>query len=291
MKNSALVSVSVAVLLVGALGWYVYTHPNPTAMQLPGTGGVGSGSVQFVCNDKKEIVATFGTKKVSLRLSDGRALDLSQAISASGARYANSDETFVFWNKGNTAFIEEGASQQQTYLGCMLVSNISGTQGWHTLASSTLGYSIRYPEGYTLDTSYVYDQLGPGSEIGGIKFIIPKSRAQGTNLSGADTGVSIEVMPYADTCTADRFLADAKASKFSDGGTDYSVAHRTGAAAGNIYDETVYALVGSNPCLAVRYFIHSGNIANYPPGAVREFDKAALIQEFDTIRRSLVVGW
>ena len=32
---------------------------------------------------------------------------LLQAISASGARYANTDESFVFWTKGNTAFIEE----------------------------------------------------------------------------------------------------------------------------------------------------------------------------------------
>ena len=38
---------------------------------------------------------------------DGRQLRLRQTISASGARYANEDESFVFWNKGNSAFIEE----------------------------------------------------------------------------------------------------------------------------------------------------------------------------------------
>ena len=31
-------------------------------------------------------------------------------MSGSGARYANKDESFVFWNKGNTAFITEGAA-------------------------------------------------------------------------------------------------------------------------------------------------------------------------------------
>ena len=42
---------------------------------------------------------------------------LLQAISASGARYANTDESFVFWNKGNTAFIEE--NQKITFKDCI----------------------------------------------------------------------------------------------------------------------------------------------------------------------------
>ena len=35
------------------------------------------------------------------------------------ARYANADESFIFWSKGDTAFIEEGPSQTQTYKGCV----------------------------------------------------------------------------------------------------------------------------------------------------------------------------
>ena len=41
-----------------------------------------------------------------------------QAMSASGARYANKDETFVFWNKGDTAFVTEGKDGKETYSGC-----------------------------------------------------------------------------------------------------------------------------------------------------------------------------
>lgn len=44
---------------------------------------------------------------VSLAMSDGRMLALRQAISASGARYANADESFRFWIKGRDAFIDE----------------------------------------------------------------------------------------------------------------------------------------------------------------------------------------
>ena len=39
------------------------------------------------------------------------------ALSASGARYANPDESLVFWNKGNTAFLE--ARGQTTIAGCV----------------------------------------------------------------------------------------------------------------------------------------------------------------------------
>ncbi len=40
-------------------------------------------------------------------------------MSGSGARYANKDETFVFWNKGDTAFITEGKNDNQTYSDCV----------------------------------------------------------------------------------------------------------------------------------------------------------------------------
>ena len=39
-------------------------------------------------------------------------------MSGSGARYANKDETFVFWNKGDTAFVTEGNDGKDTYSGC-----------------------------------------------------------------------------------------------------------------------------------------------------------------------------
>ncbi len=70
----------------------------------------------FKCAAGKTIDATFYASAVDLTLSDGRSLNLPQAMSGSGARYANADESFVFWNKGNTAFITEG---KETYSGCV----------------------------------------------------------------------------------------------------------------------------------------------------------------------------
>ena len=73
----------------------------------------------FACAGGKSIDATFvayGESVVNLVLSDGRKLTLPQTMSASGARYANKSESVVFWNKGNTAFLEEKG--KTTYEGC-----------------------------------------------------------------------------------------------------------------------------------------------------------------------------
>ena len=114
--------------------------------------------------------------------------------------------------------------------------------------------------------------------------------ATGTNLS-ADSYVSVEWLPRAKNCTGDIYLAaNVKPQEVVDNRVTYSLASSSGAAAGNRYEEWVYALSGSQPCLAVRYFIHSTNIANFDPGAVKEFDRAALVKQFDKIRKTLVIG-
>jgi len=74
-------------------------------------------SVTFSCAGNKTIQVLFFADKAELTLSDGRHMLLLQAISASGARYANTDESFVFWNKGNTAFIAE--NHKTTFKDCI----------------------------------------------------------------------------------------------------------------------------------------------------------------------------
>ena len=70
-------------------------------------------------------------------------------------------------------------------------------------------------------------------------------------------------------------------------GTEYSFATTSDAGAGNFYEEHIYALPYSKPCTAIRYLIHSTNIANYDPGTKTEFNRPALLQTFDVIRDSL----
>lgn len=150
-------------------------------------------------------------------------------------------------------------------------------------------FAIRVPMDYSVDESYEYEGLGPGKEIAGTKLTIGTSTAAGTNLA-PDTYLSVEKIPSAPSCIAELFLNNATGRVVADAGVTYSVASSTGAAAGNRYEETVYALAGTNPCIAVRYVIHYGEFENHLPGTVRPFDKEALLATFDTIRRTLIVS-
>lgn len=78
---------------------------------------------EFSCPSGQNIGAAFFNgpdSRVELSLSDGRKMILPQVISASGARYAN-DDSFVFWNKGDGAFIEENG--QITFADCLVQEN------------------------------------------------------------------------------------------------------------------------------------------------------------------------
>lgn len=156
-----------------------------------------------------------------------------------------------------------------------------------TYATST--YSVTYPVGYTVNEAYAYDQFGPTKLIAGVSFTIPASMATGTNLS-SDTHLSVEQLPRAKKCTGDIFVnSNVKATSVTENGVEYSVATTSDAGAGNLYDETVYAIASSSPCTAVRYLVHSTQFANYPAGTVTAFDRAAIMTAFDTIRHSLTL--
>jgi len=113
------ICIFLAILCTLGLGYYLTRWPTsagaaPAEVQAPAS------THFFTCSDGKIIGAEFSQHSVHLALSDGRELMLPQTVSGSGARYANPDESFVFWNKGNSAFIEE--SGVQTYSDCVTES-------------------------------------------------------------------------------------------------------------------------------------------------------------------------
>jgi membrane-bound inhibitor of C-type lysozyme len=106
-RGSGLAMLIVTTALLFITQQVVATAENPTAI------------AKFSYHGGKTVSATFYSNSVELKLSDGRRLNMPQTLSGSGARYANSDETFVFWNKGDTAFITEG-NGKETYSGCVV---------------------------------------------------------------------------------------------------------------------------------------------------------------------------
>lgn len=84
---------------------------------VPETGGMHS---TFICDGGKSITAVFydtPSSYVILYLPDGRQLTVPQALSADGARYANPDGSFLFWNTGDASFVQENGVR--TYTDCV----------------------------------------------------------------------------------------------------------------------------------------------------------------------------
>ncbi|WP_455381270.1 MliC family protein [Salinispira pacifica] len=247
--------------------------------------------VTFACDGGGLIDAVFyRDRQVRLTLPDGVVRTLPQTISADGARYADPSESFVFWTRGNGAFVDRrsGGRSGATRTWCILVQSDPG--GLPAIfEDSRFGFSLRYPDGWRVDRIYRYSGLGPGRTIKGVSFSVPPSLTTGTNLA-PDTRLSVELLPDAVGDSASRFLpAGATATSVTGDGTTYSVARLADAGAGNRYEETVYALPGTRPLLAVRYFIHYSVFENYPKGSVVRFDRQTLLATFDRIRRTLTV--
>ncbi len=158
-------------------------------------------------------------------------------------------------------------------------------EGWKRYDASPY-FSIDYPADFAVDENYLYTALGRGKNIHGISFTVPASWGEGTNLVASDTKLAIET-PVSSKCLATDFADGAtEISSLNDNGIAYTVVHTVGAVAGNRYDETIYTTADRAQCLSIRYFIHSNNIDNYPPGTKTAYDRARLIETFDQMRES-----
>jgi len=107
-----LVVVVVLAAIIAVAYWWTSRRSKPNSQ----SSGLLN-EVTYTCDGGKTINASFYEKDVKLLLNDDRNLDLPVAMSASGARYANSDESIVFWNTGDTAFITEG--DKTTFENCI----------------------------------------------------------------------------------------------------------------------------------------------------------------------------
>lgn len=66
--------------------------------------------VRFLCGNQK-IDTIFYRNNIVLNFVDGSSFKLPKAMSASGVKYANSDDSIVFWNKGEEAIFKKGGKE------------------------------------------------------------------------------------------------------------------------------------------------------------------------------------
>lgn len=81
-----------------------------------------------VCTDGKTIRAVYydNFNSVNVLLSDERVFDLQHTLSVDGMRFANTDDSIVFWTKGGNGRIEEKG--EITYSECVLGSDLPSTE-------------------------------------------------------------------------------------------------------------------------------------------------------------------
>ena len=163
-------------------------------------------------------------------------------------------------------------------------SQISGTP----YSSDTFGFKVTVPYGFTVDESYLNQDLGPGREIPGVAFKIPEQFSTGTNLA-TDSHVAVEELSDVACEPSDFLSTDSSGVPVTVGSAQFTYATSSDAGAGNRYDESVYITQKGNKCYAVRYFIHYGNIQNYDPGTVMEFDRESLLKTFEAFPSTLVI--
>ncbi|HEU0295755.1 MAG TPA: hypothetical protein VFR47_23650 [Anaerolineales bacterium] len=105
-------------------------------------------------------------------------------------------------------------------------------------------------------------------------------------LFGSSTDAQI-----ASTCTQPASLGGPETvlGDVTINGVSFTKSEGIGVGAGNIYEQTYYRTAHNGTCYEITYFIHYGNIGNYDPGTIKEFDQTALIQKFDQILSNLVL--
>jgi hypothetical protein len=147
------------------------------------------------------------------------------------------------------------------------------------------GYSVTYPR----DFDVYRDDQANGNFIGTprVKLAFPQDAFQTpkTNygeaymtVSFADDSASVK------NCFANP-LQGGDQPPLTDTETINGITYHTGnvvePAAGNIYTSQVYRVVQDSRCYEIVLTVHTGNIQNYTPGAVQEFDKTQAFQILD----------
>lgn len=153
----------------------------------------------------------------------------------------------------------------------------------NVLESKHFGFSIRYASDW-LPGEHTYTALGPGHDLVGVAFAVPKKLASGTNLS-TDSYIAVERATT--TCAMAQFVSAPTDERTEQvGTTTWRVASASDAGAGNRYSERVSLLQSGSTCFALRLFVHSTNIDNYDPGTITAFDPAPLEDMYVQMRAS-----
>ncbi|MBU6141675.1 hypothetical protein KGO95_00965 [Patescibacteria group bacterium] len=145
------------------------------------------------------------------------------------------------------------------------------------------GFSLWYPRNAAIEQSFSSGYL-PETAAPVAAVVLPSDMMKGTNLSEAGVFIGVNPAPVAVGNCLVTVQGETASSTVQINGTTFSEFHSLGVGAGNYYDLTTWRTIKHGSCYEIVALLHSGNIHNYPDGAVKEFDQAA----FSATLRSIV---
>ncbi len=154
--------------------------------------------------------------------------------------------------------------------------------------NETFGIELDRPEN-TLVSDSPTNQYVNAVHRAQFEIALPKLLFQETNLTEAliQIGVSAESHALNKCLVADDSSREKSIGAKSINGVSFSVFSANDAAAGNRYEFRRYRTIHYGSCYEFVEAFHSGNIANYPSGTVKEFDHDSFLGTLEEIMNSV----
>jgi len=150
----------IAIIIIILIGAWLYMRPSSQAATAPTGTSTRSliTAVTYACDAGKTITAAYydgpaaaqpapgqppvPTGSADVSIGGAPTTTLAQTISADGIRYANADESLVFWSKGNTALVMRNNSMDLSYTNCTDTSSPAAPSDASTTATTTAGVML-----------------------------------------------------------------------------------------------------------------------------------------------------
>lgn len=247
---------------------------------------ISNNKIHYSCKEGF-IDAIYKETSISLILSDGRIINLSQTPSASGIRYEEGG--LIFISKGNDAFLQENG--KTTYEDCLVNVNDNNSSKENSFTDQGKIFNFSYPKDLTVsaEAGYTSSWRQNTQTLGLIlaKVIIPKSYEPNTNFSEGifTVGTSSDADAIKNCLIPQN--GEKLLNKLDINGISYSKIVLDDAGAGNFYETTSYRTLRNSQCYAIEYMIHFTNIGAYSPEqGIKEFDKNKVVNELESIAQS-----
>lgn len=151
------------------------------------------------------------------------------------------------------------------------------------------GFALRYPEGADVREGNAEGFLSATARNAVVGIFLPQPLFQGTNLGEAAVAVGVSPDPDALAhCATSSGTGEVDRGTATIGGETFHEFSATGVGAGNIYESTSYRVERRGGCYEIVEMLHSGNIGNYTPGTVKEFDKEKFSKILDALAHTFV---